>query len=52
MLRSSSKFLLPIAALVTVVPWMRRLRTHFSLRTLLITMTLIAVVLGLIVWLR
>jgi hypothetical protein len=38
-----------ICALVGVAPWGRRFR--FSLRTLLIATTLIAVVLGLIVWL-
>jgi hypothetical protein len=51
-LRLPYKFLLPFAALVTVVPWMRRLRFHFSLRTMLIATTLVAVVLGLVVWLR
>jgi hypothetical protein len=43
-------FLLPIAALVTVVPQMRRLRFHFSLRTLLIATTLVTIFLGLIVY--
>jgi hypothetical protein len=44
------KFLLPFAAVVTVLPWTRQLRFRFSLRTLLITTTLIAVVLGLAIW--
>jgi hypothetical protein len=39
-------FLLPVACLCTVAPWIRR----FSLRTLLIGTTLVAVVLGLAVW--
>jgi hypothetical protein len=45
---------LPIAisGVLAVAPWMRQLRWRFSLRTLLIATTLIAVVLGLIVWLR
>jgi hypothetical protein len=38
---------LPIAPWIAVIPW---LRWRFSLRTLLIAMTLIAAVLGLIVW--
>ena len=36
-------------AAVAAIPW---LRWRFSLRTLLIATTLVAVVLGLIVWLR
>ena len=39
----------PIAPWILVIPW---LRWRFSLRTLLIATTLVAVVLGLIVWLR
>jgi len=41
--------LIPFAALLAAAPW---LRWRFSLRILLIATTLIAVVLGLIVWLR
>jgi hypothetical protein len=37
---------------LAVVPWLRQLRWRFSLRTLLIATTLVAVVLGLIVWLN
>jgi hypothetical protein len=44
------KFLLPFAALVSVVPWMPWLRFRFSLRTVLIATTLVAVVLGAIVY--
>jgi hypothetical protein len=33
-------------ATLAIIPWLRR----FSLRTLLIAMTLIAVVLGLVIW--
>ena len=39
-----------IAAMFAVAPWSRHVR--FSLRTLLIATTLVAVVLGMIVWLR
>jgi hypothetical protein len=35
---------------VSVIPWVRRIGWRFSLRTLLIATTLVAVVLGLIVW--
>jgi hypothetical protein len=35
---------------LAVVPWIRHLRWSYSLRTLLIAVTLVAVVLGLIVW--
>ena len=35
---------------LSVAPWIRQLRLHFSLRTLLFAMTLIAIVLGLVVW--
>jgi hypothetical protein len=43
---------LPIAvfSVLAAAPWIRELRWRFSLRTLLIATTLIAVVLGLIVW--
>jgi hypothetical protein len=41
--------LLSFIAGITIVPW---LRWRFSLRTLLITTTLVAVLLGLFVWLR
>jgi hypothetical protein len=42
-------FLVAVAAALSIAPW---LRFRFSLRTLLIAMTLFAVVLGLIVWPR
>jgi hypothetical protein len=43
---------LPIAvfALLAAAPWIRQLNRQFSLRTLLIATTLVAVVLGLAVW--
>jgi hypothetical protein len=41
-------FLVPLVGTIAVAPW---LRLRFRLRTLLIAMTLVAVVLGLIVWL-
>jgi len=41
---------IPIFALASAMPWCRYLKSSFSLRTLLIAMTLVAVVLGLIVW--
>ena len=41
--------LVVIGSLLAVAPWISR-RTRFSLRTLLIATTLVAVVLGLIVW--
>lgn len=45
---------LPIAVsmVLAVAPWIRQLRWHFTLRTLLIATTLVAVVMGLIVWAR
>jgi hypothetical protein len=45
---------LPVAAIAAAIslPWIRKLRYRFSLRTLLIVTTLIALLLGLIVWLR
>ena len=39
-----------ISGVFAVAPWIRHLKRRFSLRTLLITTTLVAVVLGLIVW--
>ena len=45
---SHQTFLL-VAVLLTAAPWLRSLRWRFSLRTLLIATTLVAVVLGLIV---
>jgi len=41
-----------ILGIVATAPWVRQLRWQFSLRTLLIATTLVAVVLGLIVLLR
>jgi hypothetical protein len=41
-----------LLALLAIAPWLRHRPTRFSLRTLLIATTLVAVVLGLIVWLR
>jgi hypothetical protein len=43
-------FLVITPALFAALPWARQLRWRFSLRTLLIATTLVAVVLGLIVW--
>ncbi len=40
------------STVLAVVPWMYTLSYRFSLRTLLIATTLVAVGLGLIVWLR
>jgi hypothetical protein len=40
-----------VSAVFAIRPWMRQLSVRFSLRTLLIATTLVAVVLGLIVWL-
>jgi hypothetical protein len=40
-----------ILSVLAVSPWIRQLRWRFSLRTVLIAMTLVAVVLGLVVWL-
>jgi hypothetical protein len=37
---------------LSLAPWVRYVRYRFTLRTLLIVTTLVAVVLGLIVWLR
>ena len=45
-------FLTILAVGLTVAPWSRIFSLRFSLRTLLIATTLVAVVLGLIVWLR
>ena len=44
------KLLLPLAALVTIAPWIPSLRFSFSLRSLLIATTLIAFGLGMIVY--
>jgi hypothetical protein len=44
-------FLVSLSAIFAVGPWIRQLRWCFSLRTLLIATTLIAVLLGLAVWL-
>jgi hypothetical protein len=41
-----------VMGVVASRPWLRKLKWQFSLRTLLIATTLIAVVLGLSVWLR
>ena len=41
-------FVVAVSSVFSVLPWIRR----FSLRTMLIVTTLIAVVLGLIVWLH
>jgi len=43
-------FAFAIAAFLATAPWLRQLSLRFSLRTLLIATTLIAVALGLIVW--
>jgi len=40
-----------VLALLSGLPWVDKLKWRFSLRTLLIATTLVAVVLGLIVWL-
>jgi len=37
-------------AISSLLPWIRQLKWHFSLRTLLIALTLVAVVLGMVVW--
>jgi hypothetical protein len=43
---------LPIAisAVLAVTPWIRQIRCHFTLRTLLIAMTLFALLIGLVVY--
>jgi len=41
-----------VAGTFATLPWIRHLRWRFTLRTLLIATTMVAVVLGLIVWLR
>jgi hypothetical protein len=43
-------FWLILCGTIAVVPWIRQWHLRFSLRTLLIAMTVVAVVLGLIVW--
>jgi hypothetical protein len=45
-------FLVLASAAAMATPWLQWLRPRFSLRTLLIATTLVAVVLGAIVWLR
>jgi hypothetical protein len=46
-------FWLPVAvlALLGTAPWLRHIRWRFRLRTLIITMTIVAAVLGLLAWL-
>ncbi len=44
-------FLIPVALCLSAIPWIPQLRFRFSLLTLLIATTLVAVVLGLVVWL-
>jgi hypothetical protein len=46
------RYLVALFAIFAGVPWIRQFRWRFTLRTLLIATTLVAVVLGLIVWLR
>ena len=43
-------FFVFVTATLTTAPWIRQLRWRFSLRTLLIATTLVAAVLGLIVY--
>jgi hypothetical protein len=43
-------FPLLLSAALAVAPWIRQLNLRFSLRTLLIAMTLVAIVLGLVIW--
>jgi hypothetical protein len=43
-------FLVPLAAAFAIGPWVKRFKWHFSLRTLLIATTLVAVLLGAIVY--
>jgi hypothetical protein len=43
--------LVATACVLVPLPWMRQLRWRFGLRTLLIATTLVAVMLGLVVWL-
>jgi hypothetical protein len=45
-------FLVSIVGSLAAIPSARKIRRRFSLRTLLIVMTLIAVALGAIVWLK
>lgn len=49
-LRFPHRLPIAISGVLAVAPWIRQLRWRFSLRTLLIATTLVAVVLGLIVW--
>ena len=46
-----SWFLVLLGICIAAVPWLRYVPRRFSLRTLLIATTLVAVVLGLVVWL-
>jgi hypothetical protein len=50
-LRFPHRLPIAISGVLMVAPWIRQLRWRFSLRTLLIATTLVAVVLGGIVWL-
>jgi hypothetical protein len=43
-------FLVSLSAIFAAAPWIRQLHLRFSLRTLLIATTLVAMVLGLAVW--
>jgi hypothetical protein len=43
-------FLVLLSATIASAPWVRQLKWRFSLRTLLIAMTLVAVLLGAVVW--
>jgi hypothetical protein len=43
-------FLTAVFMFAATAPWIRQLKWRFSFRTLLIAMTLLAVVLGLVVW--
>ena len=45
-------FLLAMSIAIAGIPWRKQMSLRFSLRTLLIVTTLVAVVLGAIVWLR
>jgi hypothetical protein len=45
-------FAVLLAVTLAVAPWIRQLNWRFTTRTLLIATTLVAILLGLIVWLR
>ena len=47
---SSAWIVIILLAAFAVAPWWRQLRFSFSLRTLLIATTLVAVLLGLVAW--